>query len=114
MEKVDIIAKDVYGADSVNWLPVAERKISEIENNPAFDDFDIMMVKTQLSLSHDPSLKGVPRGWRLPISDVLIYGGAHFICPVSGDIRLMPGTASDPAYRRVDIDTRTGKVKGLF
>jgi formyltetrahydrofolate synthetase len=114
MEKVDIIAKDVYGADSVNWLPVAERKISEIENNPAFADFDIMMVKTQLSLSHDPSLKGVPRGWRLPISDVLIYGGAHFICPVSGDIRLMPGTASNPAYRRIDIDTGTGKVKGLF
>ncbi|MBR6824546.1 MAG: formate--tetrahydrofolate ligase, partial [Firmicutes bacterium] len=60
------------------------------------------------------SLKGVPKGWRLPIRDLLIYGGARFICPCAGDITLMPGTASDPAYRRVDIDTETGKVMGLF
>lgn len=62
-------------------------------------------------MSHDPSRKGVPRNWRLPIRDLLIYAGARFICPCAGDISLMPGTASDPAYRRVDIDTKTGKVK---
>jgi formyltetrahydrofolate synthetase len=114
VEKVEIVAKEVYGASSVNWLNGAERKITAIDKDPAFKDFNLMMVKTQLSLSHDPNLKGVPQGWRLPVSDVLIYGGARFICPVTGDIRLMPGTASDPAYRKIDIDTQTGKVKGLF
>jgi formate--tetrahydrofolate ligase len=72
------------------------------------------MVKSHLSLSHDPSLKGRPKGWTLPIRDVLVYQGAGFIVPVAGDIKLMPGTASDPAYRRVDIDRETGKVQGLF
>ena len=71
------------------------------------------MVKTHLSLSHIPSLKGRPKGWKLPISDVLIYRGAGFAVPVAGDIKLMPGTSSDPAFRRIDIDTDSGKVRGL-
>ena len=73
-----------------------------------------MMVKTHLSLSHDPTLKGVPHGWRLPIRDILEYGGAKFLCPMAGTISMMPGTGSNPAYRRVDVDTSTGKVSGLF
>jgi formate--tetrahydrofolate ligase len=72
------------------------------------------MVKTQLSLSHDPAIKGRPTGWILPIRDVLLYQGAGFVAPVAGDIKLMPGTASNPAFRRIDIDVETGKVKGLF
>ena len=64
--------------------------------------------------SDDPSLKGAPRGWRLKIRDVLIYGGAGFVVPVSGTITLMPGTGSNPAFRRVDVDTETGKVEGIF
>jgi len=72
------------------------------------------MVKTQHSLSHDPSLKGVPRGWVLPIQDFLIFGGARFICPVAGSLSLMPGTGSDPAFRRIDVDIETGEVRGLF
>lgn len=72
------------------------------------------MVKTHLSLSHEPSLKGRPKGWVLPIEDVLIYQGAEFIVPVAGGIKLMPGTASDPAFRRIDVDVDTGKVTGLF
>jgi formate--tetrahydrofolate ligase len=72
------------------------------------------MVKTHLSLTHDPDLKGRPRGWTLPIRDVLTYRGAGFIVPVAGDIKLMPGTSSDPAFRNIDIDTATGKVRGLF
>ena len=58
--------------------------------------------------------KGVPKGWRLPINDILVYGGAKFLCPMAGGIKLMPGTGSNPAYRRVDIDVETGEVKGLF
>ena len=72
------------------------------------------MVKTHLSLSHDPELKNRPVGWTLPIRDIMVYRGAGFVVPVAGEIKLMPGTASDPAYRRIDIDVKTGKVKGLY
>jgi methylenetetrahydrofolate dehydrogenase (NADP+)/methenyltetrahydrofolate cyclohydrolase/formyltetrahydrofolate synthetase len=73
-----------------------------------------MMVKTHLSLTHEPTLKGVPKGWQLPIRDVLIYSGAKFLCPLAGTISLMPGTSSNPAFRRIDVDVKTGLVKGLF
>jgi methylenetetrahydrofolate dehydrogenase (NADP+)/methenyltetrahydrofolate cyclohydrolase/formyltetrahydrofolate synthetase len=113
-ERVDKIAKVVYGADSVSWTPDAEAKAKMLENDPQYDDYMTMMVKTHLSLTHDPALKGVPKGWTLPIRDVLIYSGAKFLCPCAGTISLMPGTSSDPAYRRVDIDVKTGRVTGLF
>jgi formate--tetrahydrofolate ligase len=71
------------------------------------------MAKTQLSLSHDPNLKGVPKGWALPIRDILVFTGARFLCPVAGEVTLMPGTGSDPTFRRIDIDVETGQVKGL-
>jgi formate--tetrahydrofolate ligase len=73
-----------------------------------------MMVKTQFSLTANPDIKGVPEGWVLPIRDILIFSGARFLCPVTGNISLMPGTGSDPAFRRIDVDVNTGKVKGLF
>jgi len=73
-----------------------------------------MMVKTHLSLSHEPDEKGVPKGWVLPVRDILVYTGAKFLCPVAGTISLMPGTSSDPAFRKIDIDVDTRKVKGLF
>lgn len=113
-QRVDRIAKEVYGADGVDWSPLAEEKAKAFEANPKYNDFATMMVKTHLSLSHDPTLKGVPHNWRLPIRDVLVYGGAKFLCPVAGSISLMPGTCSDPAFRRIDVDTATGEVKGLF
>ena len=113
-ERVNKIARVVYGADGVSWTPDAEAKAKVFEADPKYDEYATMMVKTHLSLSHDPSLKGVPKGWTLPIRDVLIYSGAKFLCPCAGTISLMPGTSSDPAFRRVDVDTRTGKVQGLF
>jgi methylenetetrahydrofolate dehydrogenase (NADP+)/methenyltetrahydrofolate cyclohydrolase/formyltetrahydrofolate synthetase len=113
-ERVDKIAKVVYGADGVSWTPEAEAKAKMLENDPQYDDYMTMMVKTHLSLTHDPALKGVPKGWTLPVRDVLIYSGAKFLCPCAGTISLMPGTSSDPAFRRVDIDVKTGKVTGLF
>ena len=72
------------------------------------------MVKTHLSLSHNPDLKGRPSGFTLPIRDILLYRGAGFLVPVAGDIKLMPGTSSDPAFRRIDVDTETGRIRGLF
>ena len=113
-DRVDMIAKKVYGADGVAWTPEAEAKAKMLESDPKFADFTTMMVKTHLSLTHDPAVKGVPKGWTLPIRDVLIFSGAKFLCPCCGTISLMPGTSSDPAYRRVDVDVKTGKVMGLF
>ncbi len=113
-ERVETIAKVVYGADGVSWTPEAEAKAKMLESDPKYDEYATMMVKTHLSLSHDPNLKGVPKGWILPIRDVLIYSGAKFLCPCAGTISLMPGTSSDPAFRRIDIDVKTGKVRGLF
>ena len=113
-ERVNKIAKVVYGADSVSWTPDAEAKAKIFEADSKYNEYATMMVKTHLSLTHDPTLKGVPKGWTLPIRDVLIYSGAKFLCPCAGTISLMPGTSSDPAFRRVDVDTKTGKVQGLF
>ncbi len=113
-ERVSTIAREVYGADGVAWTPEAEAKAKMLEGDSKFDDYTTMMVKTHLSLTHDPSVKGVPKGWILPIRDVLIYSGAKFLCPCAGAISLMPGTSSDPAFRRVDVDVHTGKVMGLF
>ena len=113
-ERVEKIARVVYGADGVSWTPEAEAKAKMLENDSKYDDYATMMVKTHLSLTHDPAIKGVPKGWALPIRDVLIYSGAKFLCPCAGTISLMPGTSSDPAFRRIDIDTETGKVRGLF
>ena len=113
-DRVATIAKEVYGADGVSWSPEAEAKAKMLESDPQYADYATMMVKTHLSLTHDPTLKGVPKGWTLPIRDVLIYSGAKFLCPCAGAISLMPGTSSNPAFRRVDVDVNTGKVSGLF
>jgi formate--tetrahydrofolate ligase len=113
-DRVDVIAREVYGADGVDWQPEAEQKAKMLEEDPKYADYTTMMVKTHLSLSHDPTKKGVPKGWRLPIRDVLIYSGAKFLCPCAGTISLMPGTGSNPAFRRIDVDTDSGKVTGLF
>jgi formate--tetrahydrofolate ligase len=113
-ERVDKIAKVVYGADGASWSADAEAKAKMLEGDPKYNGYATMMVKTHLSLTHDPAIKGTPKGWTLPIRDVLIYSGAKFLCPCAGTISLMPGTSSDPAFRRVDIDTKTGKVQGLF
>jgi methylenetetrahydrofolate dehydrogenase (NADP+)/methenyltetrahydrofolate cyclohydrolase/formyltetrahydrofolate synthetase len=113
-QRVENIAKVVYGADGVAWTPDAEKKAKAFEADPKYDEYATMMVKTHLSLTHDPALKGVPKGWMLPIRDVLIYSGAKFLCPMAGAISLMPGTSSNPAFRKVDVDVNTGKVTGLF
>ncbi len=113
-ERVNLIARELYGASGVDWSPEAEQKIARIQADPETARMGICMVKTHLSLSHNPDFKGAPRGWRLPIRDVLIYKGAGFVVPVAGDIKLMPGTGSNPGFRRIDVDVDSGKVTGLF
>ena len=113
-KRIELIAKEVYGADGVEYTPEAEAKLKKVQDNPELANMGICMAKTQLSLSHDPELKGRPKGWTLPIKDVYVYQGAELIVPVAGGIKLMPGTASDPAYRQIDVNTETGAVTGLF
>jgi len=113
-ERVAVIAREVYGASGVVWTPEAEEKAKRLEKDTIMKDFTTVMVKTHLSLSHDPALKGVPENWVLPVRDVLVFAGAKFLCPMAGTIGLMPGTGSDPAFRRVDVDVNTGNVTGLF
>ncbi len=113
-QRIETIAKEIYGADGVSYTPAAKTKLTRMEKDPELSKLGTCMVKTHLSLSHDPNIKGAPKGWILPIRDILTYKGAGFVVPVAGDITLMPGTASDPAYRRVDVDVETGKVTGVF
>ncbi|MDD5772235.1 MAG: formate--tetrahydrofolate ligase [bacterium] len=113
-DRIDLIAREVYGADGVDYSPEALTKAKNIEADPESAKLGTCMVKTHLSLSDNPNIKGAPKGWRLQIRDILTYKGAGFVVPIAGAIKLMPGTSSDPAYRRVDVDVETGKVKGLF
>ncbi len=113
-KRIELIAKEVYGADGVSYTPEAQAKLKRMEEDPEMKEMGTCMVKSHLSLTHDPKLKGVPKKWTLPVRDILTYKGAGFVVPVAGAISLMPGTASDPAYRRIDVDVETGKVKGLF
>lgn len=113
-ERIALIAKEVYGARGVTYTEKALQKAKAFEADPAIARLGTCMVKTHLSLSHDPTIKGRPRGWELPIRDILIYRGAGFVVPVAGEIKLMPGTASNPAFRNIDVDVQTGRVRGLF
>ncbi|MBU1695881.1 MAG: formate--tetrahydrofolate ligase, partial [Proteobacteria bacterium] len=113
-ERIALIAKEVYGADGVDYSTEASKALARIQADPKLAGLGLCMVKTHLSLSDNPALKGVPTGWRLTIREVLTYGGAGFIVPVAGAISLMPGTSSNPAFKRVDVDVETGKVQGVF
>jgi len=113
-KRIETIAREVYGADGVTYTPEAEEKAKRFEADPKFKDYHTMMVKTHLSLTHDPTRKGVPKGWSLAVRDFLLYTGAKYICPQTGNISLMPGTSSNPAFRKVDVNVKTGKATGLF
>ncbi|HCW51039.1 MAG TPA: formate--tetrahydrofolate ligase [Clostridiales bacterium] len=113
-KRIELIATEVYGADGVDYSAEALAKAKRMEADPEMQKLGVCMVKTHLSLSDNPNLKGVPKGWRLFVRDILVYKGAGFVVPMAGTIKLMPGTSSNPAFRRVDVDTETGKVRGLF
>ena len=113
-DRIEKQVKEVYGGDGVDFEPLALEKLEQYQSNPETARLPICIAKTQYSLSHDPKLLGRPKGWRMPVKDILIYQGAGLIVPVAGEIKLMPGTSASPAYRRIDVDVETGKVKGLF
>ncbi len=112
--RIEAIAREVYGADGVDYSEEAQADLKAILADPAMAKLPVCMAKTQYSLTHDPSLLGRPKGWRLPIRSIMTYCGAGWVVPVCGDIKLMPGTTSNPAFRRIDVDTDTGAVIGIM
>ena len=113
-DRIEKQVREVYGGDGVDYSDEARAKLDRLQADPETARLPVCVAKTQYSLSHDPKLLGRPRGWRLPVRDVLVYSGAGLVVPVAGEIKLMPGTSASPAYRRIDVDVETGKVKGLF
>ena len=111
-QKIEVIARDVYGAADVDYSPLAATQIEAFEK-AGFGYLPICMAKTHLSISHDPALKGAPTGFTIPVREVRASVGAGFIYPILGEMRTMPGLGSNPAYLRVDID-ENGNVVGLF
>ena len=113
-DRIEKQVREVYGGDGVDFEPEALRKLEMYQADPETARLPVCVAKTQYSLSHDPKLLGRPRGWRMPVRDILVYKGAGLLVPVAGEIKLMPGTSASPAYRRIDVDVETGRVKGLF
>ena len=111
-EKIETIVREVYLADGVTYEQLAERQIASYETN-GLSRLPICMAKTHLSLSHDPSLKGVPRGFTVPVREVRASAGAGFLCPLLGTMRTMPGLPSHPAFMDMDLGP-DGEVMGMF
>jgi formate--tetrahydrofolate ligase len=110
-EKIETVAKRVYGASGVEYDLYATRQIDSYERN-GFGRLPVCIAKTHLSISSDPTLKGAPTGWVLPVREVRASVGAGFIYPICGDMRTMPGLPSNPAAARIDID-ENGEIVGL-
>jgi len=112
-KKIETIATEIYGAGVVDYAPAAEAKIA-LYTRLGFDKLPICMAKTHLSLSHNPAMKGAPKGFRLPVRDIKASVGAGFLYPLCGDMRTMPGLPTRPVFYDVDLNLNTGKVVGLF
>ncbi len=110
--KIETIATKVYGAAGVEFLPAAAKALRQFEDL-GYGHLPICMAKTQYSLSHDPSLKGRPTGFTVPIREVRLSAGAGFITPLCGEMRTMPGLPSRPGGEKIDIDA-DGNIVGLF
>ncbi len=111
-EKIEAIARRVYGAKDVEYNPQAARLLDSYEKN-GFGELPVCVAKTHLSISSDPSLKGAPTGWTLPVREVRASVGAGFVYPICGEMRTMPGLSASPAAEGIDID-ENGEVVGLF
>lgn len=112
-EKIEIISKEIYGADGVDYTELAEQQIEQY-NESGFNKLPICMAKTQYSFSCDPTAKGRPSGFRITVREIRSCAGAGFLYPICGDIMTIPGLPTRPGFYDVDIDTETGDVIGLF
>src|SRR5512137_120329 len=110
-QKIEIIAKEIYGADGVVYVGTAPQNIATIEKN-GNDKLPLCMAKTQLSITDDPKVKGAPKGWKLSVREVRLSAGAGFIVPLTGEMSTMPGLPVEPVAERIDIDDK-GYITGL-
>jgi len=110
-DKIETVARKVYGADGVSYTAVASRQLDTYEA-AGFGKLPVCIAKTHLSISSDPALKGAPTGWTLPVREVRASAGAGFVYPICGDIRTMPGLSALPAAARIDLDDE-GEIVGL-
>ena len=111
-EKIETIVREIYRADGVDYTDEAEAKI-KLFTDMGLAHLPLCMAKTHLSFTHDPAIKGTPRGWRMPVTDVRASVGAGFIFPLCGTMKTMPGLPTRPVFTDIDIDVETGKVLGL-
>ncbi len=111
--KIEAIAKEIYGADGVDYSETAEKQIAQYEK-AGFGGLTICIAKTQYSFSCDPTAKGAPTGFRVPVREIRACVGAGFLYPICGDIMTVPGLSTRPGFYDVDIDVETGDVIGLF
>jgi formyltetrahydrofolate synthetase len=112
VRKLEAVATKIYGADGVELSPAATRQAGQLDA-AGLGTLPVCMAKTHLSLSHDPTLIGAPKGFTLPIRELRAYTGAGWIVAVCGDMQTMPGLPRDPAAFRIDVDVETGKITGL-
>lgn len=112
-EKVEVIAKEMYGADGVDFSEEAEKQIKQY-TAAGFGNLPICIAKTQYSFSCDPAAKGAPTGFRVPVREIRSCAGAGFLYPICGDIMTIPGLPTRPGFHDVDVDLDTGDVLGLF
>jgi len=110
-QKIETVASEIYGAAGVDYSPLAAQQLASYERN-GFGGLPVCIAKTHLSISSDPTLKGAPTGWRLPVREVRASVGAGFIYPICGDMRTMPGLSGNPAALHIDIED-DGTITGL-
>ncbi|CAG8533741.1 670_t:CDS:10 [Acaulospora morrowiae] len=113
VEKIEIIAKEMYGADGIELSELSKEKV-KLYTQQGFANLPVCMAKTHLSLSHDPTLKGAPKGFIVPIRDIRASVGAGFLYPLLGEMQTMPGLPTRPCFFDVDLDPETGRIYGLF
>ncbi|CAG2115075.1 unnamed protein product [Medioppia subpectinata] len=112
-KKIESIARKIYGANGVEFSPLAKSKI-ELYESLGFGNLPVCVAKTHLSFSHDPNLKGVPKDFTFPITDIRASIGAGFLYPLAAEITTMPGLPTRPAFYDIDIDPETEVIDGLF
>mgnify|MGYP001810335815 FL=1 len=112
VDKITILAKEMYGAASVELSDTARKQLADLEKL-GYGKLPVCMAKTHLSISHDPKLKGAPSGYAFPVREVKVSAGAGFVYVLAGEMRTMPGLGSRPAYLDIDIDAK-GNIVGLF
>ncbi|QSL65870.1 hypothetical protein MERGE_000149 [Pneumocystis wakefieldiae] len=113
IEKIEIIAKEIYGADGIELSELSKKKIKQYTEK-GFGSLPVCIAKTQYSFSHNPKLKGAPTGFVIPVRDIRLNAGAGFVVPLLAEITTIPGLPTRPAYYDIDINSETHQVEGLF